>query len=614
VRPDVHRTPPTRAADVFVWLGGGSRHDIDEHAERSTYQTAGLVVAVNVVVAAAVVYLAASRLGASVPVRAVLALAAAALVGALGRALATAPVRPDASRPRRVGGEAARLLVAVLLGLALGEVTGLVSFAGGADAEMLAQGNAAASAATEGPPDADLAQLRADRGALDAQLAAATARRDQALVVARCEYRPSAGCPATRITGDPGRGPETTQAQTDLAAAERDLNAVTARRDQLDRSIADTRAAQAEDRSVARALAGTDTGLDARWSALNAYTLRNGGAMLLRSGVDALLVLLMALPLLLRWWRGQTEQDHELLSRSLRRRAERDAETAVVINRARQRVAIELRTSPEVQAHLADPVTAQLMAGGSPGHPPAGFPAGTGAPAGIEGLDDAPAERPGSGAARIPATAPAELEPVARPGRAEIEARPRAPMTPPGPATPPPERTPLDLLPQPLSSTVRVVGALVRPFVPGPVARIAAVGPRSLRVARGLWEEVEEVQVTVRQHRTVRSATDEWSAVPPETAQPAETAEPDPRPRRSRSRPSTRPGAEMAVADPEDPSRTWADAEVMTEQARRRRGRPVEAPVADAELADPDPAPAIRGRSRRALPPSDPSDQDPRTD
>jgi hypothetical protein len=136
-------------------------------------------------------------------------------------------------------------------------------------------------------------------------------------------------------------------------------------------------------------------------------------------------------------------------------------------------------------------------------------------------------------------------------------------------------------------------------------------------VARGLWEEVEEVQVTVRQHRMVRSATDEYderSTAPPGTAHPEETAEPDPLPRRSRPRPSDRSGTEVAVGDPEEPSRTWADAEVMTEQARRRRGRPVEPAVADAELADPDPAPAIRGRSRRALPPSDPSDQDPRTD
>jgi hypothetical protein len=675
VRFEVRTTALSRIADVFVWLGGGSRHDIDEPAERSTYQTAGLVVAVNVVVTVVVVHQVATQLGTSSAVRVVFALVAGALVGALGRVSTTAAVQPDRSRSHRLGTETARLLVAVLLGLALGETAAVGAFAGAVDAEMLVQRNAAGAAVTEGPPAADLVELRADRGTMDAQVAAASARRDQALVVARCEYRPSPGCPVTRITGDPGRGPETAQAQADLAAAERNLNAVTARRDQLDRAIAGARNDQADDRSVARALAGSNTGLDARWSAMNSYTVRTGGPLVLRVGLDVLLVLLMALPLLLRWWRGQTEQDHELLSRSLRRRAEREAETAVAVSRARQRVALELQLSAAVQEQLMEPETARAVAdaaaAGRLPRAPAAVTAGTRIgpgnssdpttrrsaerdahspgpvePADVDADDEAepqvtaafvgPAERAAPAASvsdRTPGTDivvadAVELEPVDHPGIAALAERRPTPSTPSvretsQPPRAPAARTPLDLLPGPLPSAVRVVGALMRPFVPGPVARIAATAPRSVRIARGLWEEVEEVQITVRQHRKVRSATDEFDEQTPaepdlapaheadEAAPPGRTA-----PGSGRSRASAdRSGAEVSVADPEARSRTWVDAEVVAEPRSRSRRRQVEPVVAAAELADPvpDPAPAVRGRARRSLPPADTSgreDQD----
>jgi hypothetical protein len=572
VRPTARNGPLARTADVLVWLGGGSRLDIDEHAERSSYQTAGCVVALNALLAATVVQQLAAQIGASPLPRVVLVLVTGVLVGALGRGLATANVSPGTSRTRRGAGEAARALVAVLLGLVLGEAAAVVVFAGAVDAELLVQRNAAAAAVVEGPPALDLNALRADRGTLDAQVAAATARRDQALVVARCEYRPGPGCPTTRITGDAGRGPETAAAQADLSAAEQNLNAVVARRDQLDQSVAGARGEQTQDQSVARALAGANTGLDARWSAMNTYSLRSGGPLPLRLGLDALAALLLLLPLLLRWWRGQTEQDHELLSRALRRRAERDAETAIALSRSRQRVALEAEVAPlPVELASAGLASAGLASAGSDS-------------AGLDsaGLDSAGLERSATGrpiettALPRPALVSGPLvsvsgvsdsrasndEDASEQGK-ELELhrrrddadRDRAPAP----------RTPLDLLPGPLPSAVRTISGLMRPLVPGPVARIAAAtGPRSVRIARGLWEEVEEFQITIRGQRTVRVVQDEYAEQPGE-----------PNPDLAR--------ATGEIDRPERP-RTWADAEVITDPPRRSRHRPVDSSGARGEL------------------------------
>lgn len=520
MRPIARSAPLARTADVFLWLGGGSRLDIDENAERSAYQTAGCVVALNAVLAATVVSQLAAQTGASVLPTIVLALVTGVLVGVLGRGLATATGSPDASSTRRGTTEAERALVAILLGVVLGEAAAVVVFAGAVDAELLVQRNAAAAAVAQGAPPVNLAQLRADRGLLDTQVASAIARRDQALIVARCEYRPGPGCPTTRITGDPGPGPETSAAQAELTAAERNVNAVVARREELDDAIARAQSEQTDDQSIARALAGANTGLDARWSAMNAYTLRSGGPLPLRLGLDGLAALLLLLPLLSRWWRGQTEQDHELLSRSLRRRAEREAETALAIGRAHQRVALE-----------ADVIRQPTASGSEIAGPPTALPR--------------PALVAGSG--ETDTDVPDEPEP----GRdLERHERPDVDRT---PAT----RTPLDLLPGPLPSAVRTISGLVRPLVPGPVARIAATAPRTVRLARGLWEEVEEFQITFRQQRTVRQLRDEYAE---------ESGEPTVRD------PLTGP----AELDRPERSRTWADAEVISDPPRRSRYRAVD--------------------------------------
>ncbi len=57
---------------------------------------------------------------------------------------------------------------------------------------------------------AELNRTRAARTALDAAVDDAGRQRDEALVVARCEFHPSPMCPQTHITGVPGAGPGNT--------------------------------------------------------------------------------------------------------------------------------------------------------------------------------------------------------------------------------------------------------------------------------------------------------------------------------------------------------------------------------------------------------------------
>jgi hypothetical protein len=147
--------------------------------------------------------------------------------------------------------------------------------------------------------------------------------------------------------------------------------------------------------------------------------------------------------------------------------------------------------------------------------------------------------------------------------------------------------SPLDILPGPLPGAVRAIGGLVRPLVPSPVARRAATPARTIMVARGLWEEVEELQVTVLRKRTVRVANDEVEESAPE---PEATPAPVPRPSVTRAhadvlapRSATRAAAELLDGD------TDTDTEV-TGRTQRELGRGRR---------------ALAGRGRRALPPAD---------
>ena len=573
----VHRAPLAGPANLMVWLGGGNHRDIDDPAERSTYQTTGALVALNAVLAGAVVAYVAGLTGAHGAGGSLFGLASGLLVGAVGRTLATASPDPELSRSRRLLGDLGRGLVAVLIGVLVGELAALALFAGAINRELDGEQDAARTAVANGQQGRELGALQASRAALDAQVDAAVARRDRSLVVARCEYRPGPGCPSNQITGDPGRGQEAAQANADLTAAEHDLADATARRDQqapgLDADIATARTRLDRDTARAQALAGADTGVDARWAAMHRYTTQtadSAGPLVLRLAVVVLFVLLNLLPLALRRWRGQTDQDRRALARRLRNRAEEEAATTVAISRARLHAALELdrhrtllaSTLPadqldrELDPIQLDPATelaqpAELVQ-------PAGRAQLTGpAPAGS--ADRTPAE-PGPDHSRLPV-------PV---GARDVAPAPSGP---------------LDMLPGPLPGAVRMISGLVRPLVPAPVARLAATPARTIKVARGLWEEVEELQLTLLRKRTVRLASDELDETDPG---PAAEPAPDPEPRLARAhadiltpRPTTRAAGELLDADPD----TELTARESRELSRGRR--------------------ALAGRGRRALPPAD---------
>jgi hypothetical protein len=518
------------------WLGGGSPREITDPADAAGYRTAGFLVALNVLLTWAVL---GAVIGGTVAGW-VVTVAAGLSVGGLGRALASSAA--DAHPARRALREVGGGLVAVLVGLVLGELAALAVLVGS-------------------PVGQPVNALLAQRAGLDRAVADAAARRDQALVIARCEYHPGPGCPTNEITGVPGAGPQARQADAALAAEERNLAAARDRRD-AEAPLLDAR--------IGQALGGLDDGLTARWSALN------GTAPLApRVAIDAVFVLVNLLPLLLRLGRGQTELDRDELARRVRRRAERDAGTQVAVHRAQVAAALELRRQDRVLA----------------GELPSADPASTSVSATeTRSVDPRPAELPSVEAEPVELAEP--TEPV-RPGWPDSPAEPAARTTElervraagPVPAVAeaaPVSRRPLDVLPGPLPTVARTVTGLVRPLVLGPVARLAAAAPNPLRTARTVFREVEEFTFIMRRTRTV--------SVAEEAEGPAED-------------PSAVPIAAEVGTAPDDeavePARAMTVVEQLVPRAarlpgmRRRTG-----------LDEPRPAQAI-GEGRRQLPPAE---------
>ena len=261
-------------------------------------------------------------------------LAAGVGVGAVFWALGWA-ISQGGSAGRVAGGLAGRVAVGVAAGVVLGELAAMVVFGGQIDDELAAQSSPRTELAA-----AALDQARAARAGLDQAVAQAAARRDEALVVARCEFNPNPDCPQIRITGVPGTGPQTRTANEFLDDAERRLDTAVAERDGraagLDAEVLMREQVLADSR--ADALTG---GLGARWQAMNAYTLDHPGSLVLRVLVDAFFVLLVLLPLLFRRWRGVTTDE-----------AETGADTAIAVKRAEVRAQVEQMWA-EQQLHSA---------------------------------------------------------------------------------------------------------------------------------------------------------------------------------------------------------------------------------------------------------------------
>ena len=213
----------------------------------------------------------------------------------------------------------------IAIGLVVGELAAVVAFSGSIDrmlderAARTADSTPAASQAA-----AEMDRSRTARGGLDDAVEQAVQRRQEALVVARCEFNPRPDCPQTTITGVPGAGPETRTANDFLADAQRALDGALAEpRPSVTRAgCPDSRWRSGVAQARQAAMADADRGLGARWVAMNEHTLANSGAPVLRLLVDGFFVLLSLLPLIFKLWRGETSQDRGISADVERDRAE----------------------------------------------------------------------------------------------------------------------------------------------------------------------------------------------------------------------------------------------------------------------------------------------------
>ncbi len=120
----------------------------------------------------------------------------------------------DVSWPRAL----AYAIAAVVMAVVVGELVAMLIFAGSSDRRLDEQAARSADAAPAVvAASADLERTRQSRTALDDAVVDASRQRDEALVVARCEFNPSSACPQTHITGVPGAGPEHRTADEFLA-------------------------------------------------------------------------------------------------------------------------------------------------------------------------------------------------------------------------------------------------------------------------------------------------------------------------------------------------------------------------------------------------------------
>jgi len=519
------RSVGSRSAAVLTWLGGGDWRELTERHERSNHAIVGVVVLAD---AALVWLVAALALAGSthVPMPAILAITLlfAVLIGAVTRAIASGP-----TRGRRA--VAARAAVAVAVGVIVGELAALVVLSGSIDRRLdeQAAGNADSAPAVV-QASTDLNQARAARVALDAAVEQARGHRDQALVVARCEYNPTPACPQTQITGVPGAGPETRTADELLADAQRELDDALAARDQqapgLDAQIAASEQTVALARQAATAHA--DRGLGARWIAMYDRTFADAGVLLLQLVTIAFFTLLGLLPLILKLWRGDTTHDRsaaaraerdraelaaraerdraELAARAERDRAELEADTAIAVKRAQVRAAAETLWAEQQLANARLAVAAQTEIDGAQHRRrvvEAQRDEDMYLPIAAEA--EAAAEAASRAAVQLPASAPRAGD--EEPDNLPVAARCRRPGSQAEPADRPREGGPA-LVPS-IPDVARAAARWVRPLVPSFVARAIDTTSQPLRAARHVFEEVEEITFTLKRTHKVTVHSEE---------------------------------------------------------------------------------------------------------
>jgi hypothetical protein len=424
-------------------------------------------------------------------------LLAGLLIGAATRATASGALR---SRREVV----ARGAVALAIGAVVGELAALVLFAGSMDRRLddrAARRAEAAPAVVQA--SADTNRARGARTALDDAVEQARGHRDEALVLARCEYNPSPACPQTRITGVPGAGPETRTANDVLADSQRELDDAVAARDRrtpgLDAKVADAEMALSQARQ--QAITDREHSLGARWVALHELTLASPAVLLLRLLTTAFCMLLFLLPLILRLWRRETTQDRRAAADAERERAELEADTAIAVKRAEVRAAAEMlwaehqlaaaRLAVEAQAEIDGAYHRRRVAKEleSPAQPAFHLVEP------VEPVNDdiylpiAAEAEAASRAALLPAAPgletdnlPASVGSDAASAQAVVHGRGATPTIP---------------------DVARAAARWIHPLVPTFVARAIDTTTQPLRAARQVFEEVEEIKFSLKRTRKV---------------------------------------------------------------------------------------------------------------
>jgi hypothetical protein len=480
-----------RIAQSLTWLGGGEWRELDERHERSTHVIAGVVVLLGAALAwlfSALAITEATHAPAAVIVP--LTLAFGVLIGAIARAIASGPTR---GWPGFVGPVAVGIAVSAVVG----ELAAVVLFSGSID-RLLDERTARSADATPAvaQASAELDRTRTARTALDAAVEDAGRQRDEALVVARCEYNPSPACPQTHITGVPGTGPETRTATDFLADTKRQLDNAVANRDRvapgLDSEI--TAREQALEQARRTATSDVDRGLGARWMAMNDYTIASPGAMLLRLVTIAFFALLILLPLILKLWRGQTSHDRGAAAHAEVERAEVEADTAIAVKRAEVRAAVETLWAEQQLASARLAVEAQAE------------------------IDREQHRRRVIEALEAPVQVQSErvAEPTAELSAAETSDS--LPSLAEGDALQP-RREGNSLIPT-IPDVTKAAARWLRPFVPPIIASAIDSTTKPLRGARQVFEETEEVHFSLKRIHRVSVQSEERGSVATEPVEP----------------------------------------------------------------------------------------------
>jgi branched-subunit amino acid ABC-type transport system permease component len=480
-----------------------STDEFQERHERSINVITGVVVVLDAALAWLLATLAVAG-SSSWPVLAILpfTLLFGLLVGAVIRAIATGPTRWL--------GMLGRGVVAIAVGAVVGELAALVLFGSAIDHRLDEQtARDALTVPAVAQASADLDQTRGARTALDATVERARADRDEALVVARCEYNPSPACPQTRITGVPGAGPETRTAKELLADAQRELDSTQASRDrgapELDSKIANTEQWLAQARTTA--IAGANHGLGARWVAMNSYTFSNVGALLLRLFAITFFALLSLLPLIFKSWRGETTQDRGAAARAERERAELLADTAIAVKRAEVRAATEIMWADQQLANARLAVEAQTEIDREH-HRRRVAEA-------LDGPVHATSQREADVAsqAELPAGQNADADTTENlPALVES-----------GGAVEPRSGSLIPTIPDVTKAAARWIRPLVPPFV----ARAVDTTTQPLRAARQVFEEVEEITFLFKRTHKVTVNSEETAEQPRQLGATVTAARPD---------------------------------------------------------------------------------------